>query len=153
MTTILEQRRIEAAIIKPLVEAFEQEIGQGRTREILGEVIKQLAVALGQDIAREMGDATLAGLASKYDRWAAGDALEMDILEQSEQAFDFNITVCRYAEMYRELGLADLGFTLSCNRDAAFVQGFSEELELQRSQTIMEGAPFCDFRYRRRPQS
>jgi hypothetical protein len=100
-----------------------------------------------------MGDATLGGLASKYDRWAAGDALEMDILEQSEQAFDFNITRCRYAEMYRELGLADLGFTLSCNRDAAFVQGFSEELELQRSQTIMEGAPFCDFRYRRRPQS
>lgn len=153
MTTILEQRRIEAAIIKPLVEAFGQEIGQERAREILGEVIKKLAVASGREIAREVGSGTLAGLAKKYDRWAEGDALKMDILEQSEQTFDFNITACRYAEMYRELGLADLGFTLSCNRDAAFVEGFSEELELQRSQTIMEGAPFCDFRYRRRPQS
>ena len=150
MTTILEQRRIEAAVIKPLVEAFEKELGRERAREIVAEVIKQLAVASGQDIAREVGEATLGGLARKYDRWAAGDALEMDILEQSEQAFDFNITRCRYAEMYRELGLADLGFTLSCNRDAAFVEGFSDELELRRTQTIMEGAPFCDFRYRRR---
>ena len=77
----------------------------------------------------------------------------MNVLEASEQAFDFNITRCRYAEMYRELGLADLGYTLSCNRDAAFVEGFSDDLELRRTQTIMEGAPYCDFRYRRRRPS
>ena len=151
MTTILEQRRIEAAVIKPVVEAFERELGRERSREILAEVIKKLAVQSGREIAQEMGNATLGGLATKYDRWAAGDALEMNVLEASEQAFDFNITRCRYAEMYRELGLADLGYTLSCNRDAAFVEGFSDELELRRTQTIMEGAPYCDFRYRRRP--
>lgn len=150
MTTILEQRRIEAAVIKPLVEAFEQEIGRERTRGILAEVIKELAVQSGREIVEEVGEATLGGLAKKYDRWSAGDAVEMDILEQSGEAFDFNITRCRYAEMYRELGLADLGYTLSCNRDAAFVEGFSSDLELRRTQTIMEGAPFCDFRYRRR---
>jgi predicted ArsR family transcriptional regulator len=150
MTTILEQRRIEAAVIKPLVEAFEQELGRGRAREILAGVIRQLAVQSGRDIAEEVGEASLAGLAKKYDRWAAGDALEMDVLEQSERAFDFNITRCRYADMYRELGLAELGYTLSCNRDEAFVEGYSPELELQRTQTIMEGAAFCDFRYRRR---
>ena len=95
MTTILEQRRIEAAVIKPLVG----EIGPGRTREILAEVIKQLAVASGREIAREVGEATLGGLAEIYGRWPEGGALDMDILEQSEQAFDFNITRCGYAEM------------------------------------------------------
>jgi hypothetical protein len=50
--------------------------------------------------------------------------------------------------MYRALGLADLGASLSCQRDYALVQGFNSEIELTRTQTIMEGAPFCDFRFR-----
>ncbi|MEA2835597.1 MAG: L-2-amino-thiazoline-4-carboxylic acid hydrolase [Bradyrhizobium sp.] len=29
--------------------------------------------------------------------------------------------------------------------------GFNSELELSRSQTIMEGATSCDFRFRKRP--
>ena len=30
------------------------------------------------------------------------------------------------------------------------VAGFSDDLELARSQTIMEGASCCDFRFRRK---
>ncbi len=88
MTTILEQRRIEAAVINPLVEAFEQGLGRGRTRKILAWVIKQLAVQSGLEFAREV--------------------------------------------------------------DETFVEGFSPEPELHCTQTIMEGADLCDFRYSRR---
>jgi hypothetical protein len=57
------------------------------------------------------------------------------------------VTRCRYAEMYRELGMADLGRVLSCNRDGAFCMGFNPAIQLTRTQTIMEGAACCDFRY------
>ncbi len=50
--------------------------------------------------------------------------------------------------MYRALGLSDLGGSLSCQRDYALAQGFNPAIELTRTQTIMEGAPFCDFRFR-----
>jgi hypothetical protein len=58
-----------------------------------------------------------------------------------------NTTRCRYAEMYRELGMPKLGFTLSCARDFALVEGFNPRIELRRTQTIMEGADHCDFRF------
>ena len=58
---------------------------------------------------------------------------------------------CRYAEMYRRLGLEDLGSTLSCRRDFALAEGFSPDIQLERTQTLMEGAPYCDFRFRRVP--
>ena len=65
---------------------------------------------------------------------------------------DFDVTRCRYAEMYRALGLADLGGTLSCCRDFALIEGFNPEVTLTRTQTIMEGATHCDFRFQaRRP--
>jgi hypothetical protein len=49
--------------------------------------------------------------------------------------------------MYRALGLAELGGSLSCQRDFALAQGFNADIELTRTQTIMGGAPFCDFRF------
>ena len=36
---------------------------------------------------------------------------------------------------------------LSCNRDFALIEGFNPTVKLERTQTIMEGATHCDFRY------
>jgi hypothetical protein len=52
--------------------------------------------------------------------------------------------------MYQRLGLADFGLLFSCSRDFAFIGGFNRNLKLKRTQTIMEGARFCDFRIFRR---
>jgi hypothetical protein len=49
--------------------------------------------------------------------------------------------------MYKELGIGELGALLSCGRDAALIVGFNPKIKFTRTQTIMEGAPFCDFRY------
>ncbi len=71
----------------------------------------------------------------------------MEILEQSPRQLSFNVTRCRYAEMYRALGMADLGSSLSCQRDFALAEGFNPAIQLTRTQTIMGGASFCDFRF------
>ncbi|MCF8076819.1 MAG: L-2-amino-thiazoline-4-carboxylic acid hydrolase [Desulfotignum sp.] len=49
---------------------------------------------------------------------------------------------CRYAEKYRELGVAEFGHCLSCCRDEPFAEGFNSKIRFERSQTIMEGAPY-----------
>jgi hypothetical protein len=43
--------------------------------------------------------------------------------------------------------MEDLGFALSCARDFAMVEGFNPEIKLERTQTLMEGADHCDFRF------
>ena len=45
---------------------------------------------------------------------AAGDALDYEVLAKTADAFDVNVTGCRYAEFYRELGVPELGFLLVC---------------------------------------
>jgi hypothetical protein len=76
------------------------------------------------------------------------DALEIDMTEESENMLSFDVRRCRYAELYESLGIRELGTTLSCTRDFALIEGFNSDVRLTRSQTIMEGAPYCDFRYR-----
>jgi len=59
----------------------------------------------------------------------------------------FHVTRCRYAEMYRDMGLGDIGHLLSCQRDGTFCEGYDKRLKLKRTQTIMQGASHCDFSY------
>jgi len=90
-------------------------------------------------------------LAATLPAWQQDDALRIETLRQDAQAFHFNVTRCRYAELYHALGIPELGALLSCNRDAALIEGFNPALRLERTQTIMQGAPHCDFRYSRTP--
>ena len=146
---IIELRRIEAGIIKPIYEEMAAELGDDAARRILRAAIRRNAIEQGRTLAAESeGPAGIAGFAKLLERWKANGALRMEVLEQDDERFDFNVTRCRYAEMYRDMGLGDIGSLLSCNRDGAFCEGYDPRLELTRTRTIMSGAPHCDFRYR-----
>jgi L-2-amino-thiazoline-4-carboxylic acid hydrolase len=145
---LLEQREIEAKIVGPLVRAFAGELGLERALAIVGQVIRELARQSGRELAQVLGEQTLEAFAQTLGRWCENGALEIDVLEQTPERLSFNVTRCRYAEMYRALGLADLGASLSCQRDYALAQGFNPSIHLDRTQTIMEGAAYCDFRFR-----
>ena len=79
--------------------------------------------------------------------WTKGGALEIEVKEQSDTTFRFNVVKCRYAETYKAMGLGEIGHLLSCNRDGAFCEGYDPKLKLERTQTIMQGASHCDFKY------
>jgi len=144
---VLKRREIEARILKPVLEAFAQELSWERTVEILQGVIVKIAREQGKALSQSMGGCSLAHFAAALENWQKDDAMQLEILAQNEGEFSFNVLRCRYAEMYRALGMESLGRVLSCSRDQALIEGFNPEIELKRTQTIMEGAPFCDFRY------
>ena len=146
--SLLTQREIEAKIVGPLVQGFIAELGREKALEVVRNVVANLARERGAELARAVGAASLEAFADDIDRWREGGALEINFLARTPDQLDFNVTRCRYAEMYRALGLADLGGSLSCQRDFALVQGFNPAIELTRTQTLMEGATHCDFRFR-----
>ena len=146
--TLLQQREIEARVIGPLIRGFAAEVGPEKALEVVRKVIVNLAHEAGAELAGRLGEASLEAFARGLDRWKEGGALEMDLLEQSSERLAFNVTRCKYAEMYRALGLADLGGSLSCQRDFALIEGFNPDITLERTQTLMEGASHCDFRFR-----
>ena len=145
---LLQQREIEAGVIAPLFRAFAAEAGEERAREIVGGVIRELAKQAGCAAAASGND--LARLKQVVAKWTEGGALELTVLRDDAEAFEFNVTRCRFAEMYARLGLADLGGLLSCARDAAMIDGFNPDIAFARTQTIMAGASYCDFRYRKK---
>jgi predicted ArsR family transcriptional regulator len=147
---VLKRREIEARILMPVLQALGEEFGRDRVFEVARRVIVEVAQEQGRQLAERMGGNSLAHFAAALDDWKKGDAYRMDVLRQDDERFDFNVTRCRYAEMYRALGIPEVGALLSCNRDFALIEGFNPDVELERTQTIMQGATHCDFRFRRR---
>lgn len=144
---ILTRREIEARLLAPLIDALCVEFGNERVLDILRQTIVRIAHEQGAQLAISIGGDSLKHFADALQVWAKDDALQMDVLEKHRERLSFNVTRCRYAEMYRALGIPELGAVLSCNRDYALIEGFNPEITLRRTQTIMEAAPFCDFRY------
>jgi len=143
---ILTRREIEARIAGPLINAFIEELGRDKVFAVVNRVIRSLAHESGAQLAKQMGGNSMADFAKGLSAWGAGDAYEMEVLELSQDKYFFNMTRCRYADMYRELGMADLGIVLSCARDFQLVEGFNPRMKLIRTKTIMEGHDHCDFR-------
>jgi hypothetical protein len=150
---ILTRRRIEAEFAKGVYEEMRAELGETAARRILSAAVVKLAKASATAMAREApgGKPNLDSFRAIQPLWTAEDALNIDVVKSTPTEFHFNVTRCRYAEMYREMGLADLGAVLSCNRDGAFCEGYDPKLKLVRTQTLMGGASHCDFRYRTEP--
>jgi len=142
----LARRETEARIIAPLIEALAKAFGREEVLTILRDTVIDLARSQGSELAAEFGD-TVDAFLETLTFWQQDGALEIDVIEKTDRKLDFNVTRCRYAEMYRALGIENLGATLSCNRDYAMVEGFNPEARLERQETILGGGACCTFRY------
>ena len=144
---VLKRREIEARILAPIIDRLGDEFGQERVRDLAAEVIIDVAKSQGAAMAEMLGGNDLSFFADSLEAWTRGGALELEVVEQTDTKFAFNVTRCKYAEMYRDLGDADLGARMSCNRDGTMVEGFNPDITFTRTQTIMSGASHCDFVY------
>ena len=147
---VLEKRRLQAQVIKPIWEELVARLGAEQARDILDQAIRKAAIEEGRALAAASadGDTSMPAFIRLYDNWKTGGALETTTLQATEERFDFDVTRCRYAEMYREMGLEAIGDLLSCNRDGTFVQGYNPDITMEREHTIMQGHGRCTFRYR-----
>ena len=146
--SMLEKRTIEAEILKEVYETLKASHGEAVARKTISESVRRSAI----EQARQFGAAVPGGTSLKsfqdiQSLWTAGGALEIEVKEQTDTSFTFNVVRCRYAETYKAMGLGEIGALLSCNRDGAFCEGYDPKLKLDRSQTIMQGASHCDFKY------
>lgn len=149
---MIEKRRIEAEILKHVYDALVASHGEEVAKKTVAESVRRSAIEQAKRFADAAGGRT--SLQSFIDRqklWTAGGALEIEVRERSETTYAFDVVRCRYAEMYREMGLGHIGHLLSCNRDFVFSEGYDPNLKLDRPQTIMQGGKCCNFNYRYEP--
>src|SRR5689334_3041097 len=99
---LIEQFKIQAQVLVPLVKALQAELGEERAKAIVRKALADLYRKAGEKWwrtqgARDPGEK----LAAAFDMYAAGDALDYEVVKQAPNAFELNVTGCRYAELYK----------------------------------------------------
>ena len=147
---VIQQAKIQAQVLVPLVKALQAELGEERANALVRRTLGDVYRRYGEEFWRTKNEKNLGKImASAFKTYAREDALDYEVIGQSQDAFAVDVTGCRYAEFYKELGEPELGFLLVCSADFDTVEGFGPDVELTRTQTIMQGASHCDFRYKR----
>lgn len=143
---LLQQREIEMKILGPVIRAFAEEFGKEKTYDLVRKTMQGISRKLGNETSLDGGG--LENLKQKcVSKWTEGGGIEILIKEDSDSVFSFDVTKCEFANLYKDLGFGDIGALISCDRDAAFLEGFDPGLELLREKTLMGGDPICDFCY------
>lgn len=145
---MIEQRRIEAKILKHVYDTLKASHGIAVAQTTIADAVRSSSVEQAREMAAKVGGKTsMKTFVERQALWRMSGALETDVKELTDTSYVYNVTRCRYAEMYKEMGLGEIGHLLSCQRDATFCEGYDTRLKLTRTQTIMEGASHCDFKY------
>jgi hypothetical protein len=147
---VIQQAKIQAQVLVPLIKALQAELGEERANALVRSALGDIYRRFGEEFWRTKNEQNLGkAVASAFATYARDDALDYKVIEQSQDAFEIDVTRCRYAEFYQELGEPELGFLLVCSADFTTAEGFGPDIKLTRTQTIMQGAGHCDFRYKR----
>ncbi len=147
---LIGQVKIQAQVLVPLVKALQAELGEDRANAIVRKALGPLYRKYGEKWWRGQQTRTLEEkVASAFEMFAAGDALDYEVIKSTGDEVGLNVTGCRYAEFYKRIGEPELGFLLTCCGDTDFfhAEGFGANMRLTVTQTIMRGAGHCDFRW------
>ncbi|WP_428559066.1 MAG: L-2-amino-thiazoline-4-carboxylic acid hydrolase [Solidesulfovibrio sp. DCME] len=147
--TLLERRRIEAALLAETYAVLTDRLGREAALAAIEAIVEKAARQAGRAFAAAAPNGpSLDHFASVAETWQAGGALTIENVARRGDTFSFDVTRCRYAEAYREMGLPEeLASRISCLRDGAFVAGYSDKLRLTRPETITSGARRCPFTF------
>jgi predicted ArsR family transcriptional regulator len=152
--SLLDKTRMQAQVLVPVLRALRAELGKDKADAIVKQALRdwsrRLFAAIGDGIE-----------GSPRRKWAAiqtvfgeisGREVEFEILRQDKEALELDVTRCRFAEFFRALGEPELGALLICEADFDIAAVGVGEVTLERTQTIMKGAPTCTFRYKFAPR-
>jgi hypothetical protein len=70
-----------------------------------------------------------------------------EVVEESERSLQVRFTGCLCADVFRDSGAAEIGYSMMCHPDAHLVEGFNPNLRMTRTRTLMEGHDCCDHRW------
>src|SRR5262249_8942946 len=121
---VIEQAKIQAQVLVPLVKALQAELGKERANALVRKALGDAYRRLGEQWWRAKRSTHVGeNVAAAFASFSEGGALDYSVRAQSQDTYEIDVTRCRYAEFYKELGEPELGFLLVCSADFPFAEG------------------------------
>jgi len=146
----LDRVKVQSEVLIPVLKRLRTELGEDHANELVYGALREWS-------RKSFAEAGSRKEGSGFEKWSqmneeldvvAGEDVEYETLREDSEALDFNITGCKFAHFFKELGEPELGAILTCEIDHHIAAVSQQEVRLTREKTIMKGDEICDFRFR-----
>jgi hypothetical protein len=141
---ILDAIKIQAKVVIPIVKALETELGKARAHQIVGDAIAGAYVDYRQRRGFE------ADIHPGVEVDGPSFPVQKTVVENTDNIYGHDITDCAFAEYFNTIGEPEIGTLMTCGVDYAAEALMRPTWAFERTQTRMQGAPHCDFRWHKR---
>lgn len=149
----LVRRQFRAAVIFDDVAREDLGLPDDRAEALVRDLVAETGARFVQRNAPlQMADAWRSASEQERGRFA-GQLLRRffnmraERVETGPERFDFDVTVCRFAQLARDSGRPHLG-PMFCEADSRLFDRRDVPVQLRRTGTIARGDGVCDFRFR-----
>ena len=146
----LDRVKAQSEVLVPVLNCLRDELGQERANELVYSALRDWSRKVFEEVGSKKEG-------SGFEKWSqmseellpliVDDIVEESIREDS-QVREFNITGCKFAQFFKEIGEPELGAILTCEVDHHMTAVSQQEVSLTIEKTIMKGDEYCDFRFR-----
>jgi len=131
-----------------LAKAIQDEMGEEKAIAFLKKNTSKRLLNYGKSQASKAKDNSLREYTEQFrDVEGYKNMLTMEIVEDTENAFELKVTECIWASTFRDAAAGDLGNAMVCHGDYAWAEGFNPKIKLIRDKTLMQGNAICNHRY------
>ena len=138
-----------------LAREFERVLNKEKAHEVVGkafdknapESAKQFCFAYDKEHPIQKFDDFVPMITGLFEYHQDQSTPEMaftgTVLEVSNMHITVEMTECLWADVFRDLEAAELGYIMCCKGDFAMAQAFSPKLNLEMTETLMQGDNRC----------
>jgi len=133
----------------PLMQQMAESMGREKFLALLQDSADKAMAREVDEYARKLSKRDLATWFADFKKPNPfmEHALTFELTEETPTVVQMKVTECLWAKTFRDAGAADIGYAFSCHPDQAAALAFNPKMKFTRTQTLMQGAPFCNHRY------
>jgi hypothetical protein len=149
-TPLMQRVKLQTELLLPLLRHLRAELGEENANDLVYPVLRRMTRDWIAEIASLESADPIENFRKTSELHLAsfeGD-VDMDVLRADEDRLEVNVTGCRYADFFLQLGEPELGAILTCEMDDHIAELSAPVVSLSLTDTIMKGGTHCPFRYK-----
>ena len=145
---ILKAIKTQSKLVIPIVKALEEELGREPAHRIVGDAIAKSYA----EFRRHRGFELDSHPGAEREGGSAFP-ITSDVVDDTASTYGFNVKTCEFADYFRSIGEPEIGALMTCGVDYAAEELVRPSWMFERTQTLMQGAAHCDFRWKKSSSS
>ncbi len=130
-----------------IYKGLEKELGSEKLIKMLQQITADNWAEGIKEMSKDIKERNIENIAklvaSVVSSTPNSTALKYEITQQDDKVLEIKYTKCLFAEIFREMNAADIGWALECSAGATVAKIYNPDMKFSNPNNLMKGDSFC----------